>query len=88
MDVVASCPCPRSNRKAALEAVAAYHEARLGELVERVGDGVDRFRAGRLDPFEIDRVLFQYSRAAEELWESCNMGDVGYRSNDLSGCAG
>ena len=62
----------KSERRAAREAVAAYHEARLAELVERVGEGVDRFRAGELDAFEADQVIFQYSRAAKELWKFCD----------------
>ncbi|MFZ2015315.1 MAG: hypothetical protein WAV00_15970 [Nocardioides sp.] len=37
---------------------------------------VDRFRAGDLDAFEVDRVVFQYSRAAKELWKFCNYTDV------------
>jgi hypothetical protein len=56
--------------------VAAYHEARLAELVEHVGRAIDRFRAGELDAFAADRVLFQYSRSAKELWKFCNLTDV------------
>lgn len=52
--------------------VAEYHEAELGKLVARVGEAVDRHRAGELDAFDVDRVLFQYSRAAKELWKYCN----------------
>jgi hypothetical protein len=66
----------KSERRAAREAVAAYHEARLAELVDRVGNGIDRFRAGELDAFEADQVIFQYSRAAKELWKFCNFSDV------------
>jgi len=55
--------------------VAAYHEAQLARLVERVGSAVDRFRSGQLDAFAVDHVLFQYSRAAKELWKFCNLGD-------------
>ena len=29
-----------------------------------------------LDPYDVDRVLFQYSRAAKELWKYCNLGNV------------
>lgn len=65
----------KSERRAAREAVAAYHEARLAELIQRVGEAVDRFRAGDLDAFEVDQVLFQYSRAAKELWKFCNLPD-------------
>jgi hypothetical protein len=66
----------KSERRAAVEVVAAYHEARLAELVQRVGDGVDRFRAGELDAFEVDQVIFKYSRAAKELWKFCNLSDA------------
>ena len=59
-----------------MEAVAAYHEARLAELVERVGEAVDRFRRGEMDAFEADHVVVQYSRAAKELWKFCNDSDA------------
>jgi hypothetical protein len=52
--------------------VADYHEAQLGSLVNRVGHAIDRYRAGELDAFEVDPALFQYSRAAKELWKFCN----------------
>jgi hypothetical protein len=66
----------KSERQAAREAVAAYHEARLAELVEHVGRAIDSFRAGELDAFTADRVLYQYSRSAKELWKFCNLVDV------------
>jgi hypothetical protein len=66
----------KSKRRAAGSVVAEYHQAELGDLVARVGEAVDRYRAGELDPFEVDRVLFQYSRAAKELWKYCNLGQV------------
>lgn len=66
----------KSERRAAREVVAAYHEARLGELVGRVGEALDRFRADDLDAFATDQVIFQYSRAANELWKFCNLSDV------------
>jgi hypothetical protein len=52
--------------------VADYHDAQLGALVARVGEAVDRYRAGELDAFEVDRAVFQYSRASKELWKFCN----------------
>ena len=66
----------KSERQAARATVAAYHQARQAELVERVGEAIDRYRAGELDPFDMDRVLFQYSRAAKELWRFCNRPSV------------
>src|SRR3954466_1513931 len=62
----------KSERRAARSVVAEYHQAQLGDLVARVGEAVDRYRAGALDPFDVDQVLFQYSRAAKELWKFCN----------------
>jgi hypothetical protein len=41
-------------------------------VVVRVGHAIDRYRAGELGAFDVDRVLFQYSRAAKELWNFCN----------------
>ena len=66
----------KSERRAAQQAVARYHEARLADLVQRVGDAVDRFRSGELDAFEADQEIFHYSRAAKELWKFCNLSDV------------
>jgi hypothetical protein len=65
----------KSDRQAAREAVAAFHEAQLAGLVEHVGSAVDSFRSAQMDPFDVDQVLFQYSRAAKELWKFCNLGD-------------
>lgn len=62
----------KSERRAARSVVAGYPDAQLRELVEHVGDAIDRYRAGELDAFEMDRVFFQYSRAAKELWKFCN----------------
>lgn len=53
-----------------------YHGVKLAELVAHVAEATDRFRDGELDAFDVDEVLFQYSRAAKELWKFCNMGDV------------
>lgn len=48
----------------------------MAELVERVGRTIDSFRGGELDAFAADRVLYQYSRSAKELWKFCNLTDV------------
>jgi hypothetical protein len=45
-------------------------------LIAHVGEAVDRFRAGELDAFAVDGVIFHYGRAAKELWKFCNVGDV------------
>jgi hypothetical protein len=72
-----------SERKAARDAVAVYHEACLAELLGRVGRAIDSFRAGELDAFAVDSVLFQYSRSAKELWKFCNMVDVVMVAEDI-----
>ena len=66
----------KSQRAAARSVVADYHQAQQGELVAHVGEAVDRYRANELDAFGVDHVLFQYSRAAKELWKFCNFLEV------------
>jgi len=66
----------KSERQAARQTIAAYHQEQLGQLLAHVGDALDDFRAGQRDAFDVDRVLFQYSRAAKELWKFCNLDDV------------
>ena len=66
----------KSDRQRSREAVAAYHEAQLSALVAHVASAVDGFRDGQLDAFDVDKALFQYSRAAKELWKFCNTTDV------------
>lgn len=66
----------RSERQIALRAVVEYHETQLASLVEHVGKALDRFRVGELDAFDMDQVMFQYSRAAKELWKFCNLADT------------
>ncbi|MFC7361312.1 hypothetical protein [Nocardioides astragali] len=72
-----------SDRRQARGAVAGYHGARLAELVAPVADAIDRFRGGELDAFDVDEVLFQYSRAAKELWKFCNIGDIELTAGQL-----
>lgn len=58
--------CPSSpERRQAREAVAGYHEAKLGELVAHVAEAIDRFRGGELDAFGGDQVPFQASEFAQ-----------------------
>jgi hypothetical protein len=62
----------KSERRVARSVVAEYHQAELDDLVARVGEAIDRYRAGDLDAFDVDQVLFQYTRAAKALWKYCN----------------
>lgn len=63
--------------------MAAYYEAQLGELVARIGASVDDFRDGRLTAFNVDRILFQYSRAAKEPWKFSNLANAEFAANLL-----
>ncbi len=56
--------------------VGAYHQTQLTGLIGRVSEAIDGHRAGDLNAFEVDQVIFQYSRAAKELWKFCNLGQV------------
>jgi len=73
----------KAERQAAGAVVAEYHQAQLAILVSRVGGAIDQHRAGELDPFEVDRVLFQYSRAAKELWKFCNYRPVEFTASTI-----
>jgi len=66
----------KSERREARSIIADYHGAQLADLVARVGDTIDRYRVGDLDAWDVDRALFQYSRAAKELWKFCNATHV------------
>nr|NLD41046.1 hypothetical protein [Actinomycetales bacterium] len=66
----------KAARRAAVEVVGSYHAEQLTALVARVGEAVDGHRAGDLDAWDVDQLIFQYSRAAKELWKFCNLGDV------------
>jgi hypothetical protein len=66
----------KAERRAARSVVAQYHQVELDALVAHVAEAIDRHRAGELDAFDVDRVLFQYSRAAKELWKFCNYSQV------------
>lgn len=66
----------KSEHAAALEVIRDYHAAQLTELVGRVGHAIEQLRAGETNAFDADAVIFQYSRAAKELWKFSNLGDV------------
>ena len=65
-----------SEHRDAAEAVGRYHEAQLVALLVHVDEALRRFRAGEIDAFEVDQELFQYSRAAKELWKFCTLNNV------------
>ena len=67
----------RTERQAARALVAAYHEARLADLIEHVAEELDRYRAGEVDAYAVDETIHQYHRAAQELWKFCWSSGVG-----------
>jgi hypothetical protein len=67
----------KAERQAARNAVAGYHEARLGELIEHVAIAIDRYRAGDVDAYTVDETIHHYHRAARELWKFCWSGGGG-----------
>jgi hypothetical protein len=40
-----------------------------------------------MDAFEVDQVVFQYSRAAKELWKFCVLSDVEFAASLIDGGA-
>lgn len=71
----------KSERESARRIVVEYHQAQLTVLVEHVAEAIDRFRAGTINGFEADEVMFQYSRAAKELWKFCNDPDLSFTAD-------
>ena len=67
----------KAERRAASKAVAGYHEARLGELIEYIAVAIDRYRVGEIDAYTVDETVHQYHRAARELWKFCWSGGGG-----------
>ena len=67
----------KAERRAARERVAAYHEARLTDLVEYVAAAIDRYRAGETDAYTVDETIHHYHQAARELWKFCWSGGGG-----------
>jgi len=64
-------------RKAARAKVVAYHETQLGEIQDRVREALARAEAGELDAFEVDDVIYRYTRGARELWRTCAVSASG-----------
>ena len=80
---LASARVPEVRSSAGTRGGGGHHGAKLAELVVHVAEAIDRFRGGELDAFDVDEVLFQYSRAARELWKFCNVGDVELTAGQL-----
>jgi hypothetical protein len=59
-----------SARRDAQERVAAYYESCLRELIEHVGIALDHYSTDG-DAELMNTALYQYHRAARELWKFC-----------------
>ena len=44
--------------------------------MSHVAKAIEKFGAGELDAFEVDRVVFRYSRVGKKLWVFCNDSQV------------
>jgi hypothetical protein len=62
----------KAERRAAREAIAAYHRKELRELREHVRTGFARLDAGEIDDFEFDHLIHHYKRSVAELWKFCD----------------
>jgi hypothetical protein len=65
----------RTHRNAQ-ERVAGYYESCLRELIGHVDIALDRYRTDG-DAEQMDTDLYQYHRAARELWKFCFAGGGG-----------
>jgi hypothetical protein len=63
----------KAERRAAREAIATYHQEQLRVLLEHVRSGFAQLDAGEIDEFELDQLMFHYSRSAKELWKFCEL---------------
>jgi hypothetical protein len=59
-----------SPRRDAQERVAAYYESCLRELIGHVSVALDDYRTDG-DAEQVNAALYQYHRAARELWKFC-----------------
>jgi hypothetical protein len=70
-------PGGKAKRRADQALVAAYHQARLADLLEHVRQGFQEYDAGRIDAFELDEIIHHYKRSAAELWKFCAVSGSG-----------
>jgi hypothetical protein len=67
----------KAERRAARDAVAAYHETELSKLVVHVGEALESYRTGEIDVFAVDSTIHHYGKAARALWKFCWLGGSG-----------
>jgi hypothetical protein len=54
----------KADRRASRELIAAYHQAQLRTLLERVRAGFAQLDAGEIDEFDLDDLIYHYKRSA------------------------
>ena len=64
-------PDDKAERQEARRFIAAYHQAELRRLLERVRQGFEQLDAGEIDEFELDSLIHHYKRSAAKLWAFC-----------------
>lgn len=78
----------KAERQVARALVAAYHEARLADLIEHVEEELDPYRAGQVDAYAFDETVHQYHRASQEnLGSSAGRAVSGRTSKSSRGCS-
>jgi hypothetical protein len=75
----------KAERKVARAVVAAYHEARLANLIQHVADELARYHAADVDAYAVDETIHQYHRSSQELWKFCWSGGVGSNIEIVAG---
>lgn len=61
----------KTQRRAARQLIAAYHEDQLRLLLDHVREGFADLDAGKIDVFELDELIHRYKRSAAKLWTFC-----------------
>jgi hypothetical protein len=72
-----------AERRAERELVSAYHESSLAALVDRLTDALEQYRTKAIGADQADRIVYQYHRAAQELWKFCWATDVDTAAHTL-----
>jgi hypothetical protein len=63
----------KARRRADRALLATYHEAKLADLLGHVRAGFAAYDSGQIDAFQLDDVIDQYKRSAQELWKFCTV---------------
>jgi hypothetical protein len=66
----------KSDRRAARQTVAAYHEEQLGELIDHVKLALERFEGRALDAFEVDELIFSTPERRRNSGSSATLGTL------------